>query len=265
MNHARRPSIGAPPYSRNLVIQKAEEFVREYADCIRSDGLEISRVGMSFDGAYDALIYPRYEIELIDDLDLGVDVDGVKVLGKYEPEHNVAFLDQSLQPKLKDPRRTFVAWHEVGGHGILQGEWLRAELRNLGARSVITTEESIQFTYSERLESQANLYAAHVGAPAALLLHFLRRRLGFTKPFRYVGPGEYSLMVDERHRSYSVDGFHSLARIVASHVKQWFGGMSVDALAYQLSACRLVIDCSAGPRVLKRRESHRSRSAFAAQ
>ncbi|MCA9078864.1 MAG: hypothetical protein KDA93_27825, partial [Planctomycetaceae bacterium] len=151
MNLGGHSHIPAPPFTRMEVISRAEQFIGGYLNSI--DRREVP-LGISFDVIYEDYIYPEFEIRLVENCQLGVDDTGCKILGQYETESNTVFIDECISAQTNDPRRTFTLWHEVGGHGVLQGEWLKKHLSR-----IITTDESIQITTSVALEYQANLFA----------------------------------------------------------------------------------------------------------
>ena len=88
------------------------------------------------------------------------------------------------------------------------------------------------------------LFAAHAGVPSNLLAFFLRKRLGVTRPIRYLGPATYQLMVQNKLQYYRVSDRLEMCRVLASHVKRYFGGMSVEAISYRIDECGIVKDCS---------------------
>jgi hypothetical protein len=122
--------IMPPPFSARQIIEQAEAIGEEAIWCLSRPPLNLppELFHLSFDAAYNEFIYPKYDITLTEDQDLGIDDAGNKILGSFDPLDNAAFIDVSLSD---DPRRTFTCWHEVGGHGLLQGEWLRKELTRL--------------------------------------------------------------------------------------------------------------------------------------
>jgi len=200
---------------------------------------------VNFDHVYEHYIYPEYDIVLIDDHDLGYDENGVKILGSFDPQANRAYVDASLQPEYKDPRRVFTCWHEVGGHGVLQGDWLRQELARLRhATRVVTTAESISPNTAIALERQANLFAAHAAAPTWLVKLAMKETFALTRPIRYVHPARYSLNVGGTTVFAEIDDFDHLCRQVAHHIKWRFGGLSLEALGYRIAELRFVVDAS---------------------
>jgi hypothetical protein len=222
------PHIKAPPYSARQIIQQAEDLTKEYA---RSVEPEAALLGISFDAVYEQLIYPKYGIVLVDDQDLGFTDCGDEILGKSDVLNNTAYIGLGK----KDPRRTFTCWHEVGGHILLQGQWLRNELRRMGSGShLVTTEDCLDLATTNALERQANLFAAHAGAPTWLLTYVIRDTYDLTRPIRYIGPREYCLDVRDHRRYYDVESFNDLCRIIARHIQFRFGWMSVEALSYRV-------------------------------
>lgn len=259
-SYHRQRRINPPPYTRQQIVQFAEELSKRYA---RSVDPEVALLGISFDAVYEQIIYPEYEIVLVEDQDLGFDDGGEKILGEYDPSSNTAYIDVSLHPSMKDPRRTFTCWHEVGGHGVLQGRWLRNELRRVrDALRVVTTEESLDLATTNALERQANLFAAHAGAPNWLLWYVIEQTYNLTRPIRYIGPGKYCLDVRNHCVYYNVEDFNHLCRIIASHIQFRFGWMSVEALSYRIEQLPLVVDVTKRSFRLQRRASFTPQLAF---
>lgn len=260
MNSHEQRRVKPPPFSRQQIIQIAERLSKKYALSVDP---ELALLGISFDAVYDHIIYPEYEIALVEDRDLGFDEHGVKIFGEFDLWTNTAYIDASLHPSTKDPRRTFTCWHEVGGHGVLQGQWLRQELRRVhGDARVITTEESLDLATTNALERQANLFAAHAGAPTWLLYHVIKETYNLTRPIRYVGPRKYCLDVRNHRVYYDVEDLNHLCRIIASHIQFRFGWMSVEALSYRIEQLPLITDTTQQSFRL-RRKANPARSAGA--
>jgi len=230
--------IRAPRFSTSAIIQEAEALGEEV---IRVLNYPAALLSISFDAAYEQVIYPTYGIGLVDTEDLGVDaINGDKILGKYDPIENVAYIDRTL---MHDPRREFTCWHEVGGHGILQGDWLRKELARLHRQChVETTEANLDIATSDLLERQANLFAAHTGAPTLLLYYAIDDLLNLTRPIRYVGPTYYTLDFHGDCRRYMVESLNHLYWILAKQVQWRFGSLSIEALSYRIQSMRIIQD-----------------------
>ncbi|MCY2986998.1 MAG: hypothetical protein NTY19_03910 [Planctomycetota bacterium] len=237
---SRRRLTGAPVFSRRHIVETAERLSRQYALLVEP---ELALMAVSFDAVYEQVIYPDFGIVLVEDEDLGFDDEGKKILGQYDPWENTAFIDMSLQPTTRDPRRTFTCWHEVGGHGILQGDWLRQQLgRNRDDARVVTTEDSIDFATTIALERQANLFASYAGAPTWFLNHAIRETYRGTRPIRYIGPRKYCLDVRGHCQQYDVEDFNDLCRVIALNIQWKFGGMSIEALSYRIESSPFVVD-----------------------
>lgn len=238
----RGQGIRPPAFSRRHIVHLAEGLSRQYALSVEP---ELALLAISFDAVYEHIIYPDYGIVLIEGVDLGYDHEGKKVLGQYDVPTNKAYIDVSIHPTTKDARRTFICWHEVGGHGVLQGDWLRQEQRRVGGKSrVVTTEDSIDLRTTNILERQANLFASHAGAPTWLLHYAIRETYNLTRPIRYTGPGEYCLDVRRRCKYYEVEDFNDLCRVVALNIQWRFGWLSIEALSYRIEESGFVIDVS---------------------
>ena len=243
MNSGDCRRIDAPPFSDGRIIREAEELTRGYVRATNPD--PVIPLSINFDHIYEHYIYPNYGIVLEEDCDLGRDERGKKILGVFDFETNTACIDASLGPQSRDPRRIFTCWHEVGGHGILQGDWLRREWgRFRDSRAVVTTEESIDGRTISQLERQANLFAAHAAAPTWFLRQVLRETYGFDRAIRYLGPGNYTLIVNERTVPGKVEDFNDLCRIVAYYIGWRFGGLSNEALGYRVKEVDFVVDAS---------------------
>lgn len=254
-----------PPLSKEEIVRQARNFHLKYANSYPRD---YELLGVNFNVMYEKFIYPEYEIELIEDRDLGCDESGEKILGIFNPESNRAFIDSSLKD---DPRRVFTCWHEVGGHAILQGEWLRKEMKRIGEKStIVSTDPMLSSRTINTLEWQANCFAAEAGAPMGFVNFQIKRTLKLVTPLRFCGPGCYSFDSASRTRFVQVSDFQHLCRVVAGCIRYWFGGFSVEALSYQVAQSRWVIDTTAQQSVVsgfglkrtaKRRSAHGSVSS----
>jgi hypothetical protein len=234
--------IEAPRFSPQWIVQTAEELTRNY---VRATNPDPALFTMNFDHVYEHYIYPEYGIVLEEGYELGHDAQGAKILGTFDFETNVAYLDAILGPPNRDPRRIFTCWHEVGGHGILQGSWFRRELaRSPRSRYAVTTEWSIDRRTEHTLERQANLFAAHAAAPTWFLRQVLGNTYEATRPVRYTGPGRYCLSVNRTTVFRDANDFDHLCQIVAYYISSRFGGLSLEALGYRLAEIGFVADVS---------------------
>jgi hypothetical protein len=188
--------------------------------------------GLDFDEAYDAVIYPNYEIELYKETDLGVDDEGMEILGEFLPKDNVALINKRLFER-NDPRRVFTMSHEVVGHGILHGKFLRENARKYP--KLHTTEEGIKqsiWKHFNTFEWQANTFAASFIAPAGYVLALYWKLFGTKRRINYVGPGRYSLCFNDNTFYVNVASPYQLAWIIAKRIKHYFWGLSTESLLY---------------------------------
>ncbi len=242
MNAGNWRRIEAPPFSDRRIVQTAEDMTRKYVRATNPDPVLLT---INFDHIYENYIYPEYGIALEEDCNLGHDEQGKKILGRFDVDTNTAYIDTSLGPGSRDPRRTFTCWHEVGGHGILQGQWLRRELSRFNhTRSIVTTEESIDGRTHYELDRQANLFAARAAAPTWFLRRVIQETYQPTHPLRYIGPGRYCLSVNKATRYRDAEDFGHLCRIVAYYINWRFGGLSLEALGYRLVQIGFITDAS---------------------
>lgn len=238
MNSSHK-GIVPPRISRKQIINLAEGLVRSYFTTV---GRKFQRLGVSFDAIYEEFIYPQYEIELIEDEYLGSGDDDDEMLGAYEPATNRVFVDARLREN-NDPRRVFTCWHEVGGHAILQGDWLRSQLNQKSRdRTVVTTASMFSPNVESVLERQANLYASHAAAPTWLVGYAIHRCFGVTRPLRYIGPRKYSFALRSGTRTHAVDSFPEYCYWISRYIQRWFGKLSVEALSYRVADSTWVAD-----------------------
>jgi hypothetical protein len=223
----------APPFTSEDVMARAEAFVDEFTRTLGGK-LELVRNGLQFDRVYEEVIYPNYGIELDEGTDLGFDDAGRKIFGYFQPGQNKAYIDLSLR---EDPRREFTRWHEVAGHGILQGAWLRKLMS-----CSVTTEDDLSPDTVNILERQANLFAANVAAPLWLVNAMIVKVFRPTKPFIFPGSCEYWLEANGWSRQYHILSFDHLCQTIAGSLQRYFGYLSKEALGYRVRETGWVID-----------------------
>jgi hypothetical protein len=223
-------------------------------------------LGVKFDVIYQEFIYPEYEIELNEDRDLGFDEAGEKILGEFHPLDNRVLIDRSLS-EANDPRRVFTCWHEVGGHAILQGDWLRSELTRLKRSDpLITTDSMLMPNVEAALERQANIFASHAVAPNWLVDFAISRSFGLSRPIRYIGPGPYSLVFHNGTSYHDVSTFNDLCMRIAYYIRGRFGGLSIESLSYRVGESKWIVDDSrpASREFSLKRRASRQRQTIAA-
>jgi hypothetical protein len=242
----------APLLSKTEVIARAESLAERFLFSFWKGKAYTKLISMNFDMVYEHLIYPEYGILLVEDEDLGQDGTGKQILGKYDPESNTAYVDRTMR---NDPRRVFTCWHEVGGHGVLQGEWLRQHVVQRRGSSVTSTDESLSMRTINVLERQANLFAAHAAIPSKLLAAVILEVFDPYRPIVYRGPGQYTFTVNGRVRRRLVGDFAHFAWITASFLQHRFGWISVQAISYRLLQTPLLENA-----VQSRLEMHRAGS-----
>jgi hypothetical protein len=251
MSQRRIDAIRPLPKLRSEIITAAESLSLRYVQELGDWAL----LGISFDRFYESVIYPDYGIVLEEDCDLGFDADGSKILGQFEPASNTVYIDASLNRSLQDPRRTFTLYHEVAGHGVLQGEWLRAEFGRISKSGKLTTTEAmLDLKTVNVLERQANLFAAHVAAPRWLLKHAMGAKLKLCCPVAFLGRGQYCVDVGRRTSFYFADTFDDVCRRLALTIQPYFGGLSIEALSYRIAEAGWAVDVSASRFRLHRAE-----------
>ena len=99
MSYGDRSRIEAPPFSHQRIVQTAEELTREYVRATNPDPVLLT---INFDHIYENYIYPEYGIGLEEDCSLGCDEAGNKILGRFDLEDNVAYIDAVLDRRNRD-------------------------------------------------------------------------------------------------------------------------------------------------------------------
>ena len=216
------------PMSKLQILEKAHQFWLEY---IREVGPEhVLNCGISFDEVFDAVIYPHYEITLVKDEDLGVDDFGDPILGRFLPKENTALVAKNLFES-RDYRQVFTEWHEVAGHGVLQGEFLR---KNASTNHRLFTTAKSMNQIENAFEQQANTFAANVAAPLNYVRCILIKVFGMEQKIRYCGPCKYSLCYNNHNSSVYASSPSELAWKIAKKIQHYFWGLSAESLAYQV-------------------------------
>lgn len=203
------------------------------------------RNGLRFRELYERVIWPRYRITIQEDVDLRLACDGNGALGMYIPTDKVALISGSMSERLCDPRRTFTLYHEVCGHGVLQGRLLSIQATGVSASSaLVETAETLNPWNRTMLEWQANTMAGMTAAPMWLVNAQIIEQLKPNRPLRYLGPKRYWLGPPGDVRPYEVSSFNHFCRHVASRISHMFDGLSIEALSYRVERSRIVTDCT---------------------
>lgn len=256
----RKPLPQAPLISRKDIIESAELISQKFAKIRGRHPAHLFTI--NFELIYEDCLYPEYEFDFDDDCDLGCDEDGEQIYGAFEPESNCICVDRSLNnpAELLGRKKTFTIWHEVG-HAILHRGWILSQARQRGIKRLTDTELSIEPDVESNLERQANLFAGRAGAPTWFLDYVLSETFSLrTRQLRYTGPGRYGFYVRGFDTQYSISSFAHFCAVAAYHVRDRFGGLSVEALSYRVAESRLVLDLGPKPSKGKPFRFHRSAS-----
>lgn len=219
------------PMSKMQIVAKADRLWEEY---IKEVGWGyVIRNGIKFDDVYEALIYPKYEVIVNKNENLGVDDSGELILGQFLPKENTALINSQLF-ETKDPRLVFTEWHEAAGHGILHGAFLRRCSSKLSRLN--TTERNIDTFlkhFENSFERQANIFAANIAAPRVLVACIYLKIFDMKNRLKYRGSGYYTFSVNGHNFKWFIDSPFDLAYQMSRFMKHYFGGLSVETLAYQ--------------------------------
>ena len=226
------------PMSKKQVRQEAFDLWLEF---VAEVGVEyLLRHGVDFDEFYDSVLYPKYEIALVTNEDLGVDDDGKQIFGKYLPKDNTAFVNRKLFDN-NDPRKVFTEIHEGIGHGVLHGPFLRKNAQKYP--KLYTTEDGIGFTGTgtgfnwqqmNTFERQANTFAVNAFAPRNFVLCMYAKVFGGIGRIKFRGPSWYILVCNMTPRRVYLRSPLQLAWVIAKEIQPYFWGLSAQSLAYQV-------------------------------
>jgi hypothetical protein len=226
------------PMSKELIRQEAHLLWVKYVQVVGPE--HVLNHGVDFNELYDALIYPQYEIELVRDQTLGLADDGSQILGEFLPKDNTALVDKSLY-ETGDHRFVFTVSHEVIGHGVLHGPFLREHAKEYA--TLLSTERSTGLTASgfdwsqmNTFEWQANAFAAHVIAPRTYVWCLWVKLFGTDRKMGYRGPGCYHLTFKDMSLPVKINSPFQLAWIIAKKMEHYFWGLSTQCIAYQVAA-----------------------------
>jgi len=229
---------------RDEIERRAERLVID--PLIHIVGMDyLKKRGLQFEELYTRVIKPRYGIKIIEGADLSRMCDGRGAWGSYDPVSNVVLMDGKLCDALGDPRRTFTLFHEVCGHGVLQGHWLRAQSRFPDRRTPLVDDGvSMDIHNRDALEWQANTMAGLCAAPLWLVNYRIVLGLRLNRSLRYIGPRRYWL----GGRAFEIVSFEDYCRSIATLIKPYFGGLSAQALGYRVQRSKLVYNRQLPPR-----------------
>lgn len=235
---ARRTLI-APPLADSDIVAKANQLMADY---VALKGGRNRLIVLDFGDVFSTIIRPRFGIEIIERQRLGSDSNGSKILGVYDFVDRTALIDECIERDSGDPRRVFTIIHEVVGHGVLQGDWVLSQLSSPAVEPCFETEETISFASASRWERQANLCAAHVGAPTWLVVQSCACVLGMNRPIRWIGPGTYCLGQGKAEERVHCDSLKTLAWHLGRRLRHRFGGLSAEAISIRALQSRVLID-----------------------
>lgn len=217
-----------PPMSKNHILGKTHQLWLEYLRVVGPE--HVLSCGIDFDEVYDAVIYPHYEIILDKNEDLGFDDFGDPILGRFIPKDNAALINKRLF-ETRDPRTVFTEWHEVTGHGILHGDFLRKNAQKY--QKLFTTEKGMNLI-ENTFEWQARTFAANAAAPRIYVWCMFIKLFGMRRKIKYQGARRYSLIFNNNTWFVYVSSPLELARKIAKRMKHYFWGLSTESIAYQV-------------------------------
>lgn len=217
--------------SKRTILKEASEVLSKFIGRV---GIENFRAnGIKLDNVYNEVIYPSYEIELVQEKYLGFDEYGLPILGQYLPFENVALIDKKLYDK-NDPRRVFTAYHEIS-HGILHGDYLRKTESK--CQVINTTPGNLD---RNTLEKQASFLAANLAAPVPYIRYLFKKLFEAKQAINYCGARSYNLYFMHRDIVVEIHSPYEIAHEIAKRIQPYFGGLSVQCLTIQVLHARII-------------------------
>jgi hypothetical protein len=243
MRKSGKPTqLGAPRWTKQQIVGAAARLMAKYEEIVGRE--YITHNGLHFDDVHEKLLAPQFRVDLYEDEDLGEDDDGRKILGRYDVRKNAAHLDRVISRESGDRRRIFTCWHEVAGHGVLQGTWLRKQLEQIGMgyEFIDVTEWSLSADAERILERQANTFASHLAAPGWLINYAINTTFRPNRKFIFTGPCKYWLDVNGLRISKYVVDADDLCGWIGAKISGFFGGLSAEAIGFRIAAVGWVRD-----------------------
>lgn len=199
----------------------AEALTQTYLDEFGYERLE--EIALDMDELYQSSIYPKYELELVRDQDLGFH-GREKVLGQTIPKKRLVFVDRTIATPGRDKRSSFTYGHEFG-HGVLhtdQGSLFRSTERDFSNPDI------------DRLEKEANCFAEHLLMPELLVLLFFKRAFDRFPPIKYRGPGPYTFCAFGKDVTLAINSISDFCLAYAGFLSPRFFSISKSSLALRL-------------------------------
>lgn len=226
--------------SRKRIVQIAEDISCVYA--MLHGKTHPNLFTINYEHVYDTFLYPQYGIALEEGDDLS-DCENETVFGYYDILTNTVALDATIcdPQNALSSKKAFTFWHEIG-HAFLHSEWLKSQIATYPNGRVITTESAISRETSDKLEQQANLFAAHAAAPTWFLNHVIETTFGLNHAICYRGPYNYQLYPWGVRKQFQIENHRQLCRAIAYNINHRFGGLSIEALTYRIAESKWVRD-----------------------
>jgi hypothetical protein len=217
-----RPVPACNQLTKIQIQALARGLVNEYISELGPLALE--EMWLDLNGLYESVIYPKYELALRSDMDLG-EIDSAKVLGKTLTSDRLILIDRAISPPNRDARYSFTAGHEIG-HGVLHRD--RAVLFRDTKDSLFGPDGR------DRYEVEANWFAAELLMPDWLVKRQFVNCYRPSRPLHYAGPGAYTLDVFGHCDRVRVGSLGEYCRAVARPLQVFFFGVSKTALGLRL-------------------------------
>jgi len=209
---------------KQLTRELIDEFAAEmgWSDP-RSITLDIEQI-------YESVIYPQCEYQVNTGLNLGFS-DGHKVLGKTVPTDRIVLVDRTVSPQSGDPRFPFTMAHEFG-HAYLHSKLLPL--------SGCTGPAMFGKGRREKMEVEANRFAANLLMPDHLVRLQFKRRYSQSSPIVYRGPKTYWLPNWGTMYQIPAYTYTDFCRVLARPLRMYFSNVSMTSLGLKLHQLGLV-------------------------
>jgi len=213
---------------KSLTLDIIQEYIREMG------WTKPEQIIIDLREIYEIVLYPRYECQLITDMDLG-DHEDRKVLGKFVGKDRVVLVDKSISPPARDARFTFTLGHEFG-HAVLHPGGHR--LFRCNNRDIFSARGI------DLREIQANIFSENLIMPDWIVLKKFQHSFQLSRPIRYIGPGRYCLCAHGVDRYFKIKSYADLCHAVSGLMVRHFSNISKQSMSYKVQNLGIVVNCT---------------------
>lgn len=222
------PALSRKCITRDYIKTLTDALWKEHIDAMGWGKRDQVRLDLS--ELYETVLYPKYEFELITNMDLGF-VGRVKVLGKVIVEDKVVLVDHSISPPNDHPQFIFTLGHEFG-HSVLHP--MKREMFRCTQPMIARPDQY------DKLEIEANAFSENLLMPDKWVhwrfLHCYRTK----RPFIYIGKRDYWFSPNGVSSRYSVSSYTDFCTLLGLPLRKYFSNTSKTSMSLKMHRLGLV-------------------------